>query len=65
MSWFDDLMIIKDDHLLRRGFQMTVDGRNKSTKLMKEGCLMIFKGIKCFMRLHRLNGMSVNLGLLG
>ena len=44
---------------------MTVDGRNKSTKLMKEGCLMIFKGIKCFMRLHRLNGMSVNLGLLG
>ena len=58
-------MIIVDDHLLRMGFQMPVDECKNPAKLMKEGCLMIFKGIKCFMRLHRLNGMSVNLGLLG
>ena len=57
-------MIIVDDHLLRMGFQMPVDERKKPAKLMKEGCLMIFKGVKGFIKLHRLNGISVNLGLI-
>ena len=58
-------MIIVDDHLLGMGFQMPVDERKKPAKLMKEGCLMIFKGVKGFIKLHRLNGISVNLGLIG
>ena len=58
-------MIIVDDHLLRMGFQMPVDERHKPAKLMKEGCLMICKGVKGFIKLHRLNGISVNLGLIG
>lgn len=57
-------MIIVDDHLFRMGFQMPVDERKKPAKLMKEGCLMIFKGVKGFIKLHRLNGISVNLGLI-
>ena len=57
-------MIIVDDHLLRMGFQMPVDERKKPAKLMKEGCLMIFKGVKGFIKLHKLNGISVNLGLI-
>ena len=65
MNWCDDLMITADDHLLRMGFQMPVDERHKPAKLMKEGCLMIFKGVKGFIKLHRLNGISVNLGLIG
>ena len=65
MSWCDDLMITADDHLLRMGFRMPVDDHNKSAKLMKEGCLMICKGVKGFIKLHRLNGISVNLGLIG
>ena len=44
---------------------MPVDERHKPAKLMKEGCLMIFKGLKDFIKLHRLNGISVNLGLIG
>ena len=58
-------MIIVDDHLLRMGFRMPVDDHNKPAKLMKEGCLMICKGVKGFIKLHRLNGISVNLGLIG
>mgnify|MGYP003517716992 FL=1 len=58
-------MITADDHLLRMGFQMPVDEHHKPAKLMKEGCLMIFKGLKDFIKLHRLNGISVNLGLIG
>ena len=65
MSWCDDLMITADDHLLRMGFQMPVDEHHKPAKLMKEGCLMICKGVKGFIKLHRLNGISVNLGLIG
>ena len=64
MNWCDDLMITADDHLLRMGSQMPVDERNKPAKLMKEGCLMIFKGVKGFIKLHKLNGISVNLGLI-
>ena len=64
MSWCNDLMITADDHLLRMGFQMPVDERKKPAKLMKEGCLMIFKGVKGFIKLHKLNGISVNLGLI-
>ena len=58
-------MITADDHLLRMGFQMPVDEHHKPAKLMKEGCLMIFKGVKGFIKLHRLNGISVSLGLIG
>ena len=65
MSWCDDLMITADDHLLRMGFRMPVDDHNKPAKLMKEGCLMICKGVKGFIKLHRLNGISVKLGLIG
>ena len=57
-------MIIVDDHLLRMGFQMPVDEHHKPAKLMKEGCLMICKGVKGFIKLHKLNGISVNLGLI-
>ena len=57
-------MITADNHLLRMGFQMPVDERKKPAKLMKEGCLMIFKGVKGFIKLHKLNGISVNLGLI-
>ena len=57
-------MITADDHSLRMGFQMPVDDHNKPAKLMKEGCLMICKGVKGFIKLHRLNGISVNLGLI-
>ena len=64
MSWCNDLMITADDHLLRMGFQMPVDERKKPAKFMKEGCLMIFKGVKGFIKLHKLNGISVNLGLI-
>ena len=64
MNWCDDLMITADDHLLRMGSQMPVDERNKPAKLMKEGCLMIFKGVKGFIKLHKLKGISVNLGLI-
>ena len=64
MSWCDDLMITADDHLLRMGFQMPVDEHHKPAKLMKEGCLMICKGVKGFIKLHKLNGISVNLGLI-
>ena len=45
--------------------QDPMDERNKPAKLMKEGCLMICKGVKGFIKLHRLNGISVNLGLIG
>ena len=65
MSWCDDLMITADDHLLRMGFRMPVDVHNKPAKLMKQGCLMICKGVKGFIKLHRLNGISVSLGLIG
>ena len=43
---------------------MPVDERKKPAKFMKEGCLMIFKGVKGFIKLHKLNGISVNLGLI-
>ena len=56
----------KYNHLLRMDFpQDPMDERNKPAKLMKEGCLMICKGVKGFIKLHRLNGISVNLGLIG
>ena len=58
-------MITADNHLLRMGFQMSVDERDKPVEFMKEGCLMIFKGLKDFIKLHRLDGISVNLGLIG
>ena len=44
---------------------MPVDECKNPAKLMKEGCLMMFKGVKGFIKLHRLNGISVNLGLIG
>ena len=54
MSWCDDLMITADDHLLRMGFRMPVDDHNKPAKLMKEGCLMIFRGVKGLIKSSRL-----------
>ena len=44
--------------------QDPMDERNKPVRLMKEGCLMICKGVKGFIKLHKLNGISVNLGLI-
>lgn len=58
-------MITADNHLLRMGFQMSVDERDKPVEFMKEGCLMMFRGVKGFIKMHRLNGISVNLGLIG
>ena len=66
MSLQNIVLIEKYNHLLRMDFpQDPMDERNKPARLMKEGCLMIFKGVKGFIKLHRLNGISVNLGLIG
>jgi hypothetical protein len=53
-------------YLLRMDFpQDPMDERNKPAKLMKEGCLMIFKGIKGLIKSNRLTGYSLNLGFIG
>lgn len=44
---------------------MSVDERDKPVEFMKEGCLMMFRGVKGFIKMHRLNGISANLGLIG
>ena len=58
-------MITADDHLLRMGFQIPVDERHKPAKLMKEGCLIIFEGVKGLIKSNRLTGYSLNLGFIG
>jgi len=56
----------KYNHLLRMDFpQDPMDGRNKPVKLMKEGCLMIIRGIKGLIKSNRLTGYSINLGFIG
>ena len=42
-----------------------MDERNKPAKLMKEGCLMIFKGVKGLIKSIKFNGISVNVGFIG
>lgn len=56
----------KYNHLLRVDFpQDPMDERNKPARLMKEGCLMIFKGVKGLIKSNRLTGYSLNLGFIG
>ena len=45
--------------------QDPMDGRNKPVKLMKEGCLMIFRGVKGLIKSIKLNGISFNVGFIG
>ena len=45
--------------------QDSMDERNKPARFMKEGCLMIFKGMKGLIELNRLTGYSLNLGFIG
>jgi len=45
--------------------QDPMDERNNPAKLMKEGCLMIFRGMKGLIKLNRLIGYSLNLGFIG
>jgi hypothetical protein len=45
--------------------QDPMDERNKPARLIKEGCLMIFRGIKDLMKSNRLTGYSLNLGFIG
>jgi hypothetical protein len=45
--------------------QGPMDERNKPAKLMKEGCLMIFKGMKCLIKQIKLNSVSLNIGFIG
>ena len=56
----------KYNHLLRMDFpQDPMDERNKPAKLMKEGCLMIVRGVKGLIKSNRLTGYSLNLGFIG
>lgn len=56
----------KYNHLLRMDFpQDPMDERNKPARLMKEGCLMIIRGIKDLIKSHRRTGYSLNLGFIG
>lgn len=45
--------------------QDPMDERNNPARLMKEGCLMIFRGVKGLIKSNRLIGYSVNLGFIG
>lgn len=45
--------------------QEPMDERNKPAKLMKEGCLMIFIGVKGLIKSIKVNGISVNVGFIG
>ena len=45
--------------------QGPMDERNKPARLMKEGCLMIIRGIKDLIKSHRRTGYSLNLGFIG
>lgn len=56
----------KYNHLLRMDFpQDPMDERNKPARLMKEGCLMIVRGVKGLIKSNRLTGYSLNLGFIG
>lgn len=45
--------------------QDPMDERNKPAKLMKEGCLMIIRGIKDLIKSIKFNDISVNVGFIG
>jgi len=45
--------------------QDPIDERNKPARLMKEGCLMIVRGVKGLIKSNRLTGYSLNLGFIG
>jgi hypothetical protein len=45
--------------------QDPMDERNKPAKLMKEGCFMIFRGVKGLIKSNRPIGYSINLGFIG
>jgi hypothetical protein len=45
--------------------QGLMDERNKPAKLMKEGCLMIFRGVKGLIKSIKFDGISVNVGFIG
>jgi len=45
--------------------QDPMDERNKPAKLMKEGCLVVIKGIKDLIKSIKFNGISVNVGFIG
>lgn len=45
--------------------QDPMDERNKPVRLMKEGCLIIFRGVKGLIKSSRLEGYSLNLGFIG
>lgn len=68
-NFIDKDIIVSTDkynHLLRMDFpQDPMDERNKPARLMKEGCLMIFKGVKGLIKSNRLTGYSLNLGFIG
>jgi len=56
-----DIIVSKEkyNHLLRMDFpQDPMDERNKPAKLMKEGCLMIVRGVKGLIKSSRLEGYS-------
>lgn len=66
MSLQNIVLMEKYNHLLRMDFpQDPMDERNKQAKLMKEGCLMIFKGVKGLIKSIKFNGISLNLGFIG
>lgn len=66
MSLQNIVLMEKYDHLLRMDFpQDPMDERNKPARLMKEGCLMIFRGVKGLIKSNRLTGYSLNLGFIG
>ncbi|HHX32017.1 MAG TPA: hypothetical protein GX712_05450 [Bacteroidales bacterium] len=52
--------------MFRKDFPQGLLGeRNNPAKQMKEGCLMIIKGVKDFMKLIRITGLTLNLGFIG
>jgi hypothetical protein len=66
MSLQNILLMGKYNHLLRMDFsQDPMDERNKPARLMKEGCLMIFEGVKGLIKSIKFNGISVNVGFIG
>jgi len=52
--------------LFRKDFpQGPLDERNNPAKQMKEGCLMIIKGIKDLIGSLKITGFSLNVGFIG
>ena len=68
-NFIDKDIIVSTDkynHFLRMDFpQDPMDERIKPARLMKEGCLMIVRGVKDLIKSNRLTGYSLNLGFIG